>query len=132
VNPTDVLFHDVLCRTTPSAVGRRHPVHDCCLLLTKPVVVVGDFVGRGGVAGTAYQDICFMLQHYDPAGWFLVCSLFHCCVLHSLFDYNLFSVVDIDALGAGLAAQAHTVQRVPCFAVEGHFARLGKAGDGSE
>ena len=66
-----------------------------------------------------------MSQHYDSAGWFLVCSLFHCCVLHSLFDYNLFTIVDIDALGAGLAAEADAVEGVPCFAVEGHFARLG-------
>ena len=43
----------------------------------------------------------------------------------SLLDYNLTSIVDIDALGAGLAAQAHTVERVPCLAVEGHLARLG-------
>ena len=86
--------------------------------LFHPVVIVRYFVGRGGVVGTAYQDICFMLQHYDPAGRFLVCSLFHCCVLHSLFDYNLFTIVDIDALGAGLAAEADAVEGVPCLAVE--------------
>ena len=38
---------------------------------------------------------------------------------------DLFAIVDIDALSAGLAAQAHTVERVPCLAVEGHLARLG-------
>ena len=43
----------------------------------------------------------------------------------SLLDYNLTSIVDIDALGAGLAAQAHTVEGVPCLAVEGHLARRG-------
>ena len=45
--------------------------------------------------------------------------------MFSLLDYNLTSIVDIDALSAGLAAQAHTVERVPCLAVEGHLARLG-------
>ena len=38
---------------------------------------------------------------------------------------DLFAIVDIDALGAGFAAQTHTVERVPCLAVEGHLARLG-------
>ena len=48
--------------------------------------------------------------------------------MSSLLDYNLTSIVDIDALSAGLAAQAHTVERVPCLAVERDFARLGVEG----
>ena len=68
-----------------------------------------------------------MLQHNDPLRGLHI-LLFHCCVLHSLFDYNLFTIVDIDALGAGLAAQAHTVERVPCLTVEREFARLGVEG----
>ena len=59
-----------------------------------------------------------MLQHYDPAGRFFVCSLFHCCVLHSLFDYNLFTIINIDALRAGLAAEFYAVEGVPCLAVK--------------
>ena len=51
---------------------------------SQPVVIVGDFFGRRTTHRTAYQDVCLMLQHYDPAGWFLVCSLFHCCALHFL------------------------------------------------
>ena len=48
--------------------------------------------------------------------------------MSSLLDYDLLTIIDIDALGAGLAAQAHTVERVPCLAVKGHLARLGVEG----
>ena len=51
---------------------------------SQPVVIVRNFFGRRITHRTAHQDVCLMLQHYDPAGWFLVCSLFHCCALHFL------------------------------------------------
>ena len=54
-----------------------------------------------------------MLQYNDLAGRFLVCSLFHCSVLHSLLNYNLLTIIDIDALSAGLLVEFHAVQRVP-------------------
>ena len=44
---------------------------------SQPVVIVGDFFGRRITHRTAHQDVCLMLQHYDHAGRFLVCSLFH-------------------------------------------------------
>ena len=71
------------------------------------------------------------------SNWHLCCSsitltdgfsYFFFITVSSLLDYNLLTVVDIDALGAGLAAQAHTVERVPCLAVEREFARLGVEG----
>ena len=54
-----------------------------------------------------------MLQYNDLAGRFLVCSLFHCSVLYSLLNYNLLTIIDIDALSAGLLVEFHAVQRVP-------------------
>ena len=44
---------------------------------------------------------------------------------------DLFAIVDIDAFGAGLAAEADAVEGVPCLAVERDFARRGvKGADG--
>ena len=46
-------------------------------------------------------------------------ALFFIAVLSiSLLYYNLFTIVDIDAFGAGLAAEADAVEGVPCLAVE--------------
>ena len=70
----------------------------------------------------------------SASNWHLCCSsttlndgfiYFFFIAVSSLLDYNLFSVVDIDALGAGLATKFHTIEGVPCLAVEGHLARLG-------
>ena len=44
---------------------------------SQPVVIVRNFFGRRITHRTAHQDVCLMLQHYDHAGRFLVCSLFH-------------------------------------------------------
>ena len=43
----------------------------------------------------------------------------------SLLNYDLFTIINIQSLLGGLAAQAHAVERVPCLAVKGHLARLG-------
>ena len=44
------------------------------------------------------------------------------------FYHYFTSIINIQSLLGGLAAQAHTVERVPCLAVEREFARLGVEG----
>ena len=83
----------------------------------------------------ADQQTCLAVQFVNLHRWLHIFS-FHCSVLH-LFDYNLelrsssltfgnasklsflslnrdlFTIIDIDALCAGLAAEANAIQRVP-------------------
>ena len=79
-------------------------------MLSQPVIIVWYLLGR---CSTGLKQACTMSQFDNCHCGFLVCSLFHCCVLLSLFDYNLFTIIDIDTLLAGLATQANAVQRVP-------------------
>ncbi len=93
---------------------------------TQPVAV---FI-RFGRSGTTCKDVSMVLHKHYLHFWFLVCFLFHCSVLHSLFDYNLATIVDIQSLLRGLAVEHATAHLVPaverdvaCFNV--HFTNLG-------
>ena len=82
-------------------------------LLPHPAVVVGHFVWR---SSTGLKQACPVLQfdhaHRGLLVYLLFNILFHCCALR-LLDYHFTSVVDIDTLAAGLAAEPRAVQRVP-------------------
>ena len=80
------------------------------IILLKPVVIVRDFVGRGT---TCLKQTCVLVQFVYLYQWFHVCPFFPCSIFHSLLNYNLLTIIDIDALSGGLLVEFHAVQRVP-------------------
>ena len=69
---------------------------------------LGYLIGRIG-ASRHHKKCCFQFFHPDVR--LLIC-LFHCLLL-LLFDDYLFAIVDVDALGCGLAVEFPAVEGVP-------------------
>ena len=94
-----------LCLAAPEAVAGRG-------VFDGEIVAIAEAAGLYACRVAAGENLALVLNLHHVHGG-LAIILFHCLVSF-LFDYYFTSVIHINALHAGLAAELATVEGVPC------------------
>ena len=96
-----------------------------CTLLFVPVVVpaaelAGELAGAPRLVmgfGAAGEDGTFVIQFHYLHGRLHIFFLVHCVILLTLFNYNLFTIHDVEAGLGGHATELATIDGVPCIGI---------------